>query len=107
TTTDAVHFHEVGAVDAIVDVAGAAVALEQLGLEHIHVSRMPLGHGSVTSAHGPLPLPAPATLALLADAHAPTRPVDVEAELVTPTGAALLTTLGVFGQPRMRIDRVG
>src|SRR5207244_2812160 len=107
TTVDAVHFHEVGAVDAIVDVVGAAIALEELRLGEIYVSSLPLGRGSVQAAHGTLPLPAPATLALLAQAHAPTRPADIELELVTPTGAAILTTFGRFEQPPMVLDRVG
>ncbi len=107
TPVEDVHFHEVGAVDAIVDIVGACIGVELLGIESVHVSSLPLGQGSVRSAHGLLPLPAPATLALLADAHAPTRPVDTELELVTPTGAAILTTLGEFTQPRMVLDRIG
>ncbi|HZT05666.1 MAG TPA: nickel pincer cofactor biosynthesis protein LarC [Chloroflexota bacterium] len=102
-----VRFHEVGAVDAIVDVVGSLILLERLGVSAIFVSSLPLGHGRVKSSHGVLPLPAPATLALIAEAHAPTRPVDTEAELVTPTGAAILTTLGEFQQPEMRVDAVG
>ena len=102
-----VHFHEVGAVDAIVDVVGACIGLETLGIEQVFASSMPLGHGTVHTSHGPLPLPAPATLALMAASRAPTRPVDIEAELVTPTGAAILSTLGTFCQPDMAIDRVG
>ncbi len=102
-----VHFHEVGAVDAIVDVVGAAIGVEELGLDAIFASSLPLGRGMVATAHGHLPLPAPATLALLASARAPTRPADVDAELVTPTGAALLTSFATFDQPPMTIERVG
>ncbi|MEA2641079.1 MAG: pyridinium-3,5-bisthiocarboxylic acid mononucleotide nickel chelatase [Chloroflexota bacterium] len=107
TSIDEVHFHEVGAVDAIVDIVGAAVGLEKLGIQALYASSLPLGHGAVNSMHGILPLPAPATLALIAEAGAPTRPVDVEAELVTPTGAAILTTTAKFEQPAMRIDAIG
>ena len=102
-----VHFHELGAVDAIVDVVGAAIGVEELGLDAIFASSLPLGRGMVTTAHGQLPLPAPATLALLASARAPTRPADIDAELVTPTGAALLTSFATFDQPPMTLERVG
>ncbi len=102
-----VHFHEVGAVDAIVDVVGVCIGLEALGIQEVYASSLPLGRGMVKSAHGPLPLPAPATLALIAAAGAPTRPVDTEAELVTPTGAAILTSAATFCQPAMTIERVG
>ena len=102
-----VHFHEVGAIDAIVDVVGACIGVEALGIDHIYASSLPLGHGTVKSAHGPLPLPAPATLALIASTGASTRPVDTDAELVTPTGAAILTSLATFRQPVMVIEQVG
>jgi len=102
-----VHFHEVGAIDAIVDIVGAAIGLDLLGVDRVYASSLPLGHGMVRSQHGLLPLPAPATLALIAEARAPSRPVDIEAELVTPTGAAILTSLAAFGQPPMAIDRIG
>ncbi len=102
-----VHFHEVGAVDAIVDVVGACIGVETLGIETVHASSLPLGHGMVQTAHGPLPLPAPATLALIAASAAPTRPVDIEAELVTPTGAAILASCATFCQPAMTIERIG
>jgi uncharacterized protein (TIGR00299 family) protein len=88
---DHVHFHEVGAVDAIVDVTGAAVALERLGVDRVTASPVALGHGSVETAHGRLPLPAPATLELLKGI--PTVPAHVPWETVTPTGAAILRTV--------------
>ena len=104
---DQIHFHEVGAVDSIVDILGAVWGLEQLGADQIYASSLPLGGGQVQSGHGPLPLPAPATLELLAMAGAPTRPQPGDKELVTPTGAAILTTLASFQQPSMRLHRLG
>jgi uncharacterized protein (TIGR00299 family) protein len=86
-----VHFHEVGAVDAIGDIVGVCAALEHLGVSRIHASALPLGSGRTRSAHGPIPIPAPATLELLQGV--PTYPAGVEQEMVTPTGAALLKTL--------------
>ncbi len=104
---DAVHFHEVGALDAIVDVVGTVMGLHALGITRVVASPVPLSHGYVETAHGRLPVPAPATLALLEGV--PVRGVDLAAETVTPTGAALVTTLAdAFGPPpRMRVRRVG
>lgn len=87
-----VHFHEVGAVDAIVDVAGTVTALHLLEAETVSCSSLPMGHGVIHCEHGTFPNPAPATAELLRGV--PVRPVDVEAELVTPTAAAILTGLG-------------
>lgn len=112
-SVDEVHFHEVGAVDAIVDVVGVVVGLHLLGVEpgHLHSSGVPTGTGWVRGAHGPLPVPAPATLELLRLAGAPTRrpPGDAAVgELATPTGTALLATLAIFAEPAFeRIERVG
>jgi len=86
-----VHFHEVGAVDAIVDVAGAAIGLDRLGVARVTASAVALGDGSVETAHGRLPLPAPATLELLRGI--PTVPAHVQWETVTPTGAAILRSV--------------
>jgi uncharacterized protein (TIGR00299 family) protein len=102
-----VHFHEVGALDAIVDVVGVVAGLALLGISAVYASPLPLGAGWVRAAHGLLPLPAPAVLALLAAAGAPTTSDDTPAELVTPTGAALLTGLAEFRRPAMRLSRVG
>ena len=98
-----VHFHEVGAVDSICDIVGACVALDLLGVEEIYSSRINVGSGTVNTEHGILPVPAPATADLLKD-----RPIyssGPEAELTTPTGAALLTTLAKnFGKlPPIRV----
>lgn len=87
---DDVHFHELGAVDTLVDIVGAATLLEELGIERLVCSPLPVGTGLIPAQHGVLPLPAPATVALLAGV--PVVGVDLQAELVTPTGAALATT---------------
>ena len=107
TTADRIHFHEVGAIDAIIDIVGVAAGLHDLGIQRLHASAVPLGEGWTESEHGKLPLPAPATLELLAAAQAPTRPAPGPGEWVTPTGAALLATLATFGQPAMTLARVG
>ncbi|MFN2384054.1 MAG: nickel pincer cofactor biosynthesis protein LarC [Gemmatimonadota bacterium] len=91
TTPEEVHFHEVGALDAIVDIVGGAWCLERLGIERLYASRFTLGSGWVTAAHGRLPVPPPAVLELVAGW--PATGGTVEAELTTPTGAALVTTL--------------
>jgi uncharacterized protein (TIGR00299 family) protein len=102
-----VHFHEVGGVDAIVDVVGAALGVEWLGLTKILASEIPVGRGLVNSQHGKLPVPAPATLALLDGV--PVYGTTVIQELVTPTGAAILTTLCKdFGpMPKMVVRQIG
>lgn len=107
TAPEKIHFHEVGAVDAIVDVVGAVAGLHELGVEQLFAGPLPLGEGWVSTAHGLLPLPGPATLELLAAAKAPTRPAPGPGEWVTPTGAALLTELAAFGQPPLTLERIG
>ncbi|MEO7911583.1 MAG: nickel pincer cofactor biosynthesis protein LarC [Roseiflexaceae bacterium] len=102
-----VHFHEVGALDAIIDIVGVVAGLALLGINEVYASALPLGTGWTRAAHGALPLPAPAVLALLAGARAPTIPDDTLFELVTPTGAALLAGLAEFRRPPLRIERVG
>jgi len=107
TTIDQVHFHEVGAVDAIVDVVGAAIALELLGVDGIVCSPIPTGSGTVQCDHGTLPVPAPAVAELLKGI--PVAACDEVGELTTPTAAAVLTTLAdTFGPlPAMTLREVG
>ena len=109
TTPERVHFHEVGAVDAIIDVVGTVLGLRLLGVKRVFVSPLPMGKGFTSCMHGVIPLPAPATLEILSEAKVPVYGTDVEGELVTPTGAALVATLGEgFGEmPLMTICRVG
>ena len=104
---DEVHFHEVGAVDSIIDTVGAAIGLEYLGVERLYASALPLGSGQVNTQHGLLPVPAPATLRLLTAAHAPVVPSQAQVELVTPTGAAILAALATFQQPAMTLTGLG
>lgn len=102
-----VHFHEVGAVDSIIDIVGSVIAINSLGVEKIYCSPLPLGHGFVSCDHGLLPLPAPATVELLKGI--PVYSVDRKQETVTPTGAAVIRTLASqFGEmPLMKITKVG
>ena len=102
-----VHFHEISAVDSLVDIVGFVCALQRLGVEAVYSSPLPLGSGTVQTQHGLLPAPAPATLALLAQVGAPTVPSQASTELVTPTGAALLTEFATFERPALRIQAVG
>src|SRR5580765_7120791 len=107
STPEQVHFHEVGAADALVDVVGAIEGLRALGVEEVYASPLRLGRGAVRSEHGLIPVPAPATVLLLRGV--PVEMPDIEAELVTPTGAALVTTLVRHwsGAPGFRLERVG
>jgi uncharacterized protein (TIGR00299 family) protein len=107
TTVEDVHFHEVGAVDSIVDIVGAALGLFFLGIEEVYCSPLSDGRGFTRSQHGIIPIPAPATLALLAAAGAPLREAPTDRELVTPTGAAIVVALAEFRQPTMRLQAVG
>ena len=107
TTIDQIHFHEVGAMDAIIDVVGAVVGVDSLGIEKIFCSPFHLGIGTVECAHGTLPVPAPATAELIKGK--PIYSTGVEGELLTPTGAAILTTLssGFGPMPAMVLEKVG
>src|SRR5207245_2086511 len=102
-----VHFHEVGAVDAMVDIVCAAVGAEALGVNEIVCSPLNVGGGTVKCAHGTLPVPAPATLELLKDA--PVYSSGIQAELVTPTGAAIVKVLANrFSEfPAMKVEKIG
>jgi pyridinium-3,5-bisthiocarboxylic acid mononucleotide nickel chelatase len=102
-----VHFHEVGAMDAIIDVVGGVIGMETMGIEAVYCSPLHVGSGTVKCAHGILPVPAPATLELIREK--PIYSTGVAGELLTPTGAAILTTLaGGFGpMPEMIVKHIG
>ena len=104
-----VHFHEVGATDAIVDIVGTCLGLDWLGIEELYCSPMPTGGGIVKAAHGKLPVPVPAVLKLWESRGVPVYSNGIDKELVTPTGAAIATTLATsFGSPpAMKISRIG
>lgn len=106
-TPDEVHFHEVGAVDSIIDIVAAMIGFELLGVEQFICSALRMGYGSISTQHGQLPIPPPATAELLRGA--PIYGGELEGEFVTPTGAAIVTTLcEEFGPlPRMKVTRAG
>jgi uncharacterized protein (TIGR00299 family) protein len=108
TSVDQIHFHEVGAVDAIVDIVGCHAALHELEVDKVFASNVPLGSGTVETAHGTLHAPAPATLELIKRHHMPATPGG-DGETVTPTGAALLATIvDEFAPiPAMEVAQVG
>ena len=104
------HVHEVGRTDAVIDIVGTLLALDRLAIGAVHCSALPLAaEGATRSAHGPLPLPAPATLEILSRVSAPIRAgaPATRGEQVTPTGAALVAELAAFGRPPLRLERVG
>ena len=107
STREQVHFHEVGAADALVDVVGVIEGLRSLGVNEVYASPLRLGRGAVRSEHGLIPVPAPATAMLLRGV--PVEMPDIEAELVTPTGAALITTLvrNWSAPPAFRLETIG
>ncbi len=104
-----VHFHEVGAVDAIVDIVGTCLGLDYLGIEQVYCSALPTGGGTVKAAHGIMPVPVPAVLQLWQSRQVPVYSNGIDRELVTPTGAALAVTLAQsFGAaPAMTISKIG
>lgn len=108
-SANAVHFHEVGATDAIIDIVGTCLGLDWLGVEQIYCSALPTGGGSVKASHGYLPVPVPAVVKLLESGEVPVYRNGIEQELVTPTGAALAVTLSkAFGKfPAMTVNQVG
>jgi len=107
TAVDHIHFHEVGAVDSIIDIVGAVIGLKKLNITEVFCSPLPLGRGFVTCDHGVLPIPAPATVELLK--NVPVYQTDRKQELVTPTGAAIITTVAEkFGEmPQMKYQKIG
>jgi uncharacterized protein (TIGR00299 family) protein len=107
TTIDKVHFHEVGALDSIADIIGSAIGLDLLGVDKFTSRPVPTGHGTVKAAHGLMPIPAPATAELLKGV--PLAPSPIKAELTTPTGAAILTSIVSewLPSPVMRIEQIG
>ena len=107
TTKEKIHFHEVGALDAIVDVVGSVCGLELLGIEKIYASPLHVGSGFAKCAHGTIPLPAPATLELLKDV--PIYSQGIKQELVTPTGAAIITSLAeeFVEMPGLAVQAIG
>lgn len=106
-SADKVRFHEVGAMDSIIDIVGASIAVTSLGIERFYSSPIPLGSGRVKTMHGTLPVPAPATLEILKGV--PVRESDVPFELTTPTGAAIVKTMaeGYGSVPDMVMDKIG
>jgi len=103
-----VHFHEVGALDAIADIVCTCAGLEWLGVEQVFCSAMPTGGGFVNCEHGKLPVPVPAVLRLWEMFKVPVFSNGIERELVTPTGAAIAVTLSKFGAiPAMTISKIG
>jgi len=102
-----VHFHEVGALDSIVDIVATVAGIDLLGIEKLFASRIPVGTGMIASAHGKIPVPSPATIALLRDI--PIYDSGQDVEMVTPTGAILITSLcSSFGpMPQMIVDSIG
>lgn len=110
SSIDDVAFHQVGQADAIIDVVGTLLALRELNVKRVTCSALPLAaEGSARSGHGPVPLPAPATLEILSGVDAPIRAglTSSGGELVTPTGAALVAELATFERPAMRLERIG
>ncbi|MBS3101160.1 LarC family nickel insertion protein, partial [Candidatus Woesearchaeota archaeon] len=102
---DKIHFHEIGAIDTIIDVAGAVIGLKKLGIERIYCSKLNVGTGFVEFSHGKFPAPAPATAEILKGV--PIYHNNIESELVTPTGAAIITAFAEkFGEmPAMKVEK--
>ena len=102
-----IHFHEIGAIDTIIDVAGAVIGLKKLGIEKIYCSKLNVGTGFVKFSHGKFPVPAPATAEILK--NVPVYNNNIEAELVTPTGAAIIIALASgFGEmPALKVEKIG
>jgi pyridinium-3,5-bisthiocarboxylic acid mononucleotide nickel chelatase len=106
---ESIHFHEVGATDAIVDIVGTCIGLDWLGIDRVFCSALPTGGGMVRAAHGLLPVPVPAVLNLLSARQVPVYDNGIQKELVTPTGAAIVVTLseGFGAAPPMQLQQIG
>ena len=104
---DKIHFHEIGAIDTIIDIAGAVIGFKKLGIEKIYCSKLNVGTGFVEFSHGKWPVPAPATAEILK--NVPIYHNNIETELVTPTGAAIITTFAdkFGGMPSMKVEKIG
>ncbi len=102
-----VHFHEVGATDSILDIVGISTALDYFEINEVYSSSLPWCEGSVTTQHGTMPIPAPATLVLLRSCNATMRPFAAQVELITPTGAAFLAAFATFEKPAMTLEQQG
>ncbi len=104
---ETIHFHEIGGIDSIVDIVGSFLCMDYLGIDTVYASAVPLGSGTVRCSHGILPVPVPAVLAILKDI--PVKSSDAKTEIVTPTGAAIITTLASFfgPMPEMVIKKTG
>ena len=102
-----VHFHEVGATDSILDIVGICTALDFFQIDEVYSSSLPWCEGTVNTQHGPMPVPAPATIALLQACNAQMRPFSASLELITPTGAAFLAAFAIFEKPAMLLERQG
>lgn len=106
-TIETVHFHEVGALDSIIDILGVSIGLDYFKIDKVYASALPFSTGTVKTDHGLMPVPAPATLGLIESAHMPLRPAPDAGEMITPTGAAILAVLATFQRPAMRVTKVG
>src|SRR3989338_6943037 len=104
---DKIHFHEIGAIDTIIDIAGAVIGFKKLGIDRIYCSKLNVGTGFVEFSHGKWPVPAPATAEILK--NVPIYNNNIEAELVTPTGAAIITSIAKgFGMmPLTKVEKIG
>ncbi len=99
-------FHEIGAIDTIVDIISTSICLNKLGIDKIYSSSVPLGNGFIKFSHGKWPNPGPATIEILKNSNAKIRPIDIDKELVTPTGAAILS-LAEFQTPEFTLEKIG
>lgn len=104
-----VHFHEVGAVDSIVDIVGTAICLDLLGVDRVYASKLHDGHGFIKCQHGTIPVPVPAVMQMLSESRIPLVQTDISTELITPTGMGIIKCLssGFGSMPQMFVDRVG